>query len=188
MEYFDIIDPATGLPTGQTISRTEAHATGTPHRTAHVWILRTVDGRQQVLLQKRSLAKDSFPGCYDTSSAGHIPAGSEPKESALRELSEELGIEASENELLPIGHFEIRYERPFHGHLFKDNEYANVYVLTRPVDISDITPQKEELDSVAWFDFEYLREAIGRHDPRFCVPTPGLAVLEAYLRGRSRNS
>ena len=98
MEYFDICNEA-GEPTGKTISREEAHQKGILHRTAHVWILREKDGKQQVLLQKRSIQKDSYPGLYDTSSAGHIPAGEKPMPSALRELNEELGIRASEEHL-----------------------------------------------------------------------------------------
>ena len=85
MEYFDICGPD-GLPCGGTVERGEAHRLGIRHRTAHVWLLRRTEGRVQVLLQKRSLCKDSFPGQWDTSSAGHIPAGCEPRESALREL------------------------------------------------------------------------------------------------------
>ena len=46
----------------------------------------------ELLLQKRSHDKDSFPDCYDISSAGHVPAGSSVLDSAIRELSEELGI------------------------------------------------------------------------------------------------
>ena len=52
-----------------------------------------------LLLQKRSKEKDSFPGCYDISSAGHISAGDEPLETALRELEEELGIKAEPEQL-----------------------------------------------------------------------------------------
>ena len=77
MEIFDICDEK-GLPTGDMVSREEAHARGIRHRTAHVWIVREVQGRYQVLLQRRSMNKDSFPGQLDTSSAGHIPAGQEP--------------------------------------------------------------------------------------------------------------
>ena len=85
MEIFDVIDKD-GNPTGETVTRERAHAEGIPHRTAHIWILRKKEGRIQVLLQKRSKNKDSFPGMFDTSSAGHIQAGDEPLESALREL------------------------------------------------------------------------------------------------------
>ena len=93
MEIFDIVDD-NGNPTGQTIERSLAHANGVRHRTVHIWIAREVMGKWQVLLQKRALTKDSFPGRYDTSSAGHIQAGDEPLESAMRELKEELGIAA----------------------------------------------------------------------------------------------
>ncbi|MCR5262231.1 MAG: NUDIX domain-containing protein, partial [Clostridiales bacterium] len=93
MEYLDICGE-NGEPTGETVSRAEAHSRGILHRTAHVWIVRKTGEGREVLLQKRSMDKDSFPGRWDTSSAGHIPAGEEPLGSALRELSEELGITA----------------------------------------------------------------------------------------------
>ena len=97
MEYLDIVDE-NGNPTGETVERAYAHRNGVRHRTAHVWIVRECDGRTQILLQKRSMKKESFPGLFDTSSAGHIPSGSDPIESALRELLEELGIEATEEQ------------------------------------------------------------------------------------------
>lgn len=98
MELFDVID-SKGNPAGQIVSREKAHAEGIPHRTAHIWIIRKKEGRVQILLQKRSQNKDSFPGKFDTSSAGHIQAGDEPLESALRELKEELGISATPEQL-----------------------------------------------------------------------------------------
>ena len=89
MEYFDIVDES-GLPTGEIVSRDIAHRDGIRHRTAHVWVVRPAHAGYDILLQKRSRNKDSFPGFFDTSSAGHIPAGSEPLPSALRELKEGL--------------------------------------------------------------------------------------------------
>ena len=74
MEILDICDEL-GNPTGKTVERKIAHQQGILHRTAHVWILRKKENKIQILLQKRSEQKDSFPGCYDISSAGHILAG-----------------------------------------------------------------------------------------------------------------
>ena len=54
--------------------------------------VRKVEGRWQVLLQKRSENKDSFPGLLDISSAGHLDPGETYESGAWRELSEELGI------------------------------------------------------------------------------------------------
>ena len=145
MEIFDIVDEK-GIPTGETIERTQAHEKGVRHRTAHIWIVREQDGKVQLLLQKRSAEKDSFPGRFDTSSAGHIQAGDEPEESAIRELHEELGIRAAKEDLTFAGCFDIQYEKEFYGKMFRDNEVAFVYMYTKPVDAKKLTLQKEELE------------------------------------------
>lgn len=180
MELFDIVDEY-GRPTGETIERSAAHASGVRHRTAHIWIARAVAGKWQVLLQKRAMTKDSFPGRYDTSSAGHIQAGDEPLESALRELSEELGIVAAPDQLAFAGTFRIQYEKEFHDKLFKDNEVAFVYVYLEPVELDQVRIQKEELDCVEWFDLEEVHWECLKHNPKFCVPVKGLETARAYL-------
>lgn len=180
MELFDVCDEK-GLPTGETVERTIAHREGIRHRTAHVWVIKKVDSKVQVLLQKRSMNKDSFPGRLDTSSAGHIQAGDEPLESALRELREELGILACPEDLDFAGQFHVKYEKEFHGAMFRDDEIANVYIYSKPVSIEDITVQKEELDSVEWHDFEETYAACKRHEEKYCVPVPGLEVLGRKL-------
>jgi len=183
-EIFDVCDE-NGLPTGEVAERSIVHRDGIPHRTAHVWITRIYNEKQQILLQLRSRSKDSFPGMYDTSSAGHIPAGDEPAVSAARELEEELGIRALPGQLKMAGTFHAEYELPFHGSMFRDNEYVTVFVYDAPVDISDIRIQEEELEAVEWFDldevYEECRKGIRN---RFCVPTEGLEILKQYLHTR----
>ena len=63
MEYFDIVDEA-GQPTGEIISRDKAHQKGILHRTAHVWLVKEKPDGYDILLQKRSEEKESFPGMY----------------------------------------------------------------------------------------------------------------------------
>ena len=123
MELFDIIDE-NGNPTGKIVERSIAHAEGIPHRTAHIWIIRRRNEKTEILLQKRSRNKDSFPGKFDTSSAGHIQAGDEPMESALRELEEELGIHAESADLQFAGKFPISFAREFHGKIFRRNRFC----------------------------------------------------------------
>ena len=135
----------------------------------------------EILLQKRSMEKDSFPGLYDTSSAGHIAAGEEPVASALRELQEELGIRAVSEQLHYAGTFRIQYEKEFHGHLFRDNEVAGVYVFSEPVEIRDLVLQTSEVEEVRWFDLEEVWNEIQYSRERFCVPAGGLKVLREYL-------
>ena len=130
MELLDIVDE-NGEPTGKTVERETAHREGIRHRTSHVWILRKKDGKTQVLLQKRSKNKDSYPGCYDISSAGHIPAGESFVGSALRELREELGVHASAEELIYCGRRRFEYCETFHGGNFFHKQGRNVYLLSK---------------------------------------------------------
>ncbi len=180
MEYFDVIDEEGNL-TGKTIDRDTAHEKGIRHMTAHVWIIRYQNGNPQILLQKRCLQKDSFPGCLDTSSAGHIPAGDTPVQSALRELREELGIEAEEKDLEYIGSFDNRYISTFHDKLFHDNELSKVYLLHKEVHCEDLVLQKNEVESVEWQDYETVYKACKMHDPDYCVTIRGLKVLGKKL-------
>ena len=55
-------------------------------------------------------------------SAGHIPAGDNYGQSAVRELKEELGIVVRESELIDCGNRRFHFEEIFHGRLFKDNQ------------------------------------------------------------------
>lgn len=153
MERLDVVDE-NGVPTGEIIDRQKAHDLGIPHRTSHVWIVREKEGKLQVLLQKRSDNKDSYPGCYDISSAGHIPAGVDFVPSALRELEEELGYEAKPEELLYCGQRRFRFDQIFHGHPFHDNQISNVYALWLDKEPCDFLLQKEEVSEVRWFDFD----------------------------------
>ena len=180
MEIFDVIDKD-GNPTGETVTREQAHTEGIPHRTAHIWILRKKEGRIQELLQKRSKNKDSFPGMFDTSSAGHIQAGDEPLESALRELEEELGIHATPEQLHFAGTFPISFAKEFHGKMFRDEESAFVYIFNEPVNTDELILQTEEVESVQWFDLEEVCEKCEKHRDIFCVPTGGLEVVRKYL-------
>ena len=166
MEFFDIVDEK-GIPTGETIERIQAHKKGVRHRTAHIWIVREQNGKAQLLLQKRSAEKDSFPGRFDTSSAGHIQAGDEPEE------------------LQFAGCFDIQYEKEFHGKMFRDNEVAFVYMYTKPVDAAKLILQKEEVESVEWFDMEELDTALQPpRDHRFCVPTEGFRIAKRWWESR----
>lgn len=185
-EIFDIVDE-TGNPTGETVTRAKAHEEGIPHRTAHIWVAREVNGEVEVLLQKRALNKESFPGRYDTSSAGHIQAGDEPLESAIRELSEELGIQAEPEDLQFAGTFRIQYEKEFHGKMFKDNEFSFVYIYKGEVQISELSIQKEELESVEWFNLEEVYRACQPpRDEKFCVPLGGLEIVRKYFREKNK--
>ena len=169
MELFDVIN-SDGSKTGVVKERGVAHREGALHATVHTWIVRPNDkSGYDVLLQKRSLCKDSNPGSYDISSAGHVDAGDETLESALRELQEELGIQATEEELMEVGTHRGQFEAVFHGRLFKDNELSTVYLYQKPVDIEKLTLQESEVSEVIWMDFAECREKIKNKSLPNCI-------------------
>lgn len=170
MELFDIVDE-NGEPTGITKERTKVHEDGDLHRTAHVWIFRDNEkGGLDILLQKRSVNKDSFPGCYDISSAGHIPAGSDYVESALREVKEELGIDVTAEELIDCGLRRLSDTNIFYGKVFKDNRITRVYKMKRnDIEIDKLTLQKEEIESVCWMDYEACIQAVKDNTIKHCI-------------------
>ncbi len=178
MEILDVVNKE-GQPTGQTVERTVAHREGIMHRTSHVWLFRKRHDTIQVLLQKRSQNKDSYPGCYDISSAGHIPAGVDYLPSALRELEEELGIEVEADELILCGRRFIHYENVFHGHPFIDNQVSNVYLLWKDIEVSDLILQKEEIEEAVWMDFDTCLKAVAENSIPHCIVQEELDMLSA---------
>lgn len=177
MEVIDIVDEQ-GRPTGRTVERNRAHAEGILHRTAHVWILRKKVGAVQILLQKRSDDKDSHPGVYDISSAGHIPAGVDYIPSALRELQEELGVSAKAEELLLCGQRRIRYDEVFHGKQFVDNQVSNVYILWLDREPEEFVLQTEEVSEVRWFDLEECIRLVEHSQIPNCIAMEELLMVQ----------
>ncbi len=179
MELLDIVDE-NGIPTGEVVEREKAHREGVRHRTSHVWIARKRDGRVEILLQKRSQDKDSHPGCYDISSAGHIPAGVDFIPSALRELKEELGIEANPEELIYCGVRKGMYEDVFYGRRFVDNQISNVYLLWKnDLEIEEYTIQVSEIECICFMEFEACYEAVAKRQIPNCIALMELDMLKA---------
>lgn len=168
MEYLDIVDEQ-GNPTGQTVERSVAHGEGIRHRTAHVWLVRKRGDSLEILLQKRCDAKESYPGCYDISSAGHIPAGVDFAASAIRELKEELGVEAEESELLFCGDCMEECDAEFQGKPFHDREYSRVFALWCDREEAAFRLQPEEVSAVRWMGLDALMDAVDENSIPNCI-------------------
>lgn len=165
VEMFPLCDEE-GNFTGVLKERSAVHRDGDLHGGSHIWIMEKRDGRIRVLLQKRSDDKDSFPGCYDCSSAGHVDAGETFLSTAIRELFEELSIEAREDELEFLFKQRVGAENIFYGERFINNEVNFVYLLKKPVDIEKLTFQKEEIQGLCWKDADEILEILKRQDAR----------------------
>lgn len=181
MELFDEIRED-GSRTGVVKERGVVHEDGTLHATVHTWIVRPNDrSGYDLLLQKRSEGKDSNPGCWDISSAGHIGAGQETLESALRELKEELGIEACPAQLRKIGTRRCGFESEFYGRPFRDNELSTIFIYQEPVSIENLTLQESEVSEVAWTDYNECRGKLTDQSFRNCIYKDELEIVGKAL-------
>ena len=185
MEILDVVDE-TGAPTGETVERAEAHREGVRHRTAHVWIARNRNGRIQLLLQKRCMQKDSFPGCYDISSAGHIPAGGEFASSALRELKEELGITAEEKDLIVCGDRNVVWDCVFKGKPFHDRQISRVFIMRCDLEEDQFHIDPVEVDSVRWMDFEKCIHGVEQNTFLNCISLEELQMVRKKLSEKEK--
>lgn len=181
LELFDILNED-GSKTGVVKERGVAHREGALHGTVHIWIVRENDkSGYDVLLQKRSDNKDSYPGCYDISSAGHISAGDGVMESALREFEEELGLSAQPEQLELFGTTLVKFGTTFAGKIFRDNEFSNDFVYRQPVDIGKLKLQESEVAEVCWMDYEECREKIADVEIPNCINPEEFEKLGSYL-------
>ena len=184
MEYLDIRN-TDGTLTGKVKERNLVHQDGDLHGTVHIFIVREGKEGRELLLQKRSKDKDAYPGCYDISSAGHVSAGQGYKEAALRELEEELGIHAEDDDLSFIGYYHFYCEERFYDKPFRNNEISAVYLYTKPVEIGNLILQEEEVESVCWMPLSACKEKVAQKDREYCLLEEELNLVEGYYCGRT---
>lgn len=180
MEILDVVD-SNGNPTGKTIERTLAHKKGILHRTAHVWILRKKKDNVQILLQKRCMTKAEFPGCYDISSAGHVPAGIDYKASAVRELKEELGVITKEEDLIFCGTRHVTWDCFFHSQPFHDRQVSRIFVLWLDQEEEQFLLQESEVEGVLWMNFEDCITAVKGSTIPHCIVLSELEMIRALI-------
>ena len=180
-ELLDIVDEE-GRPTGETVDREVAHRYGIRHRTSHVWLVRKGPTRAlEVLLQKRAAGKDAFPGCWDISSAGHIPAGDDWAPSALRELREELGVEAKPEDLHCIGKHKVESDGVFHGRPFHNRQVSAVFVLPLDQPESQFVLQASEIEAVRWMNIDECIRAVENETIPNCISVAELLWIKSVI-------
>lgn len=142
MEYNDIYD-IHRRPTGRVHKRGTPWAQGDFGFVVCVWVY---DGEGRVLLTRRAPQK-SFPGTWENS-GGAVKAGETSRQAVARELREETGIEAAEEEfqLLETGR--------------EGNIHYDYYCLRRDTPLSQIVLLPGETDGVQWATFQQVHEMI----------------------------
>lgn len=143
---------------GRSVCRGEPLAEGERLLVAHVCVM---NGKNELLAQKRQLTKPHYSGCWDLSAGGFALTGEEAREAAARELREELGLD------LPPESLRFLFTEPFSYVL---DDYFLAYA---EVDPATLTLETEEVAEARWFSLEEVKEMMA--DGRFVdYPLPGI--------------
>ena len=89
-EIFDVVDQEDRVL--YQAARSVVHANGWLHRAVHIFVF---NSNGQLLIHRRSATKDEAPLKCTSSASGHLSAGEDYATAAVRELEEELGLNAA---------------------------------------------------------------------------------------------
>lgn len=171
MEYIDVFDENNN-PIGEVKEKSQAHDDGNLHRTAHVWI---INDKNELLLQKRSASKKSHPNCWDISGAGHVKSGENVIDGAIRELKEELGVVAKEQELQYIATIKST-KNP------KNMEFQYVYLLRCNKKIDEYIFEDKEVSEVKYVWYEELEKMVEKEVEGLLIHEEEYKSLFKYIR------
>lgn len=161
-ELLDVVDADDRVI--DVMPRGEVHRLGLRHRSVHILVFNRA---AELFIQKRSMSKDSNPGLWDSSAAGHLDSGEDYLHCARRELGEELGVgTAPQLELL----FRLAAS-PTTG-----MEHCTVFRCRHQ---GPFTLQAEEIAEGAWIAGADMDRRVAAQDPSL---TPILKLIWRTLR------
>lgn len=141
MELWDIYDDDR-RPLGRTRARGEPLKKGENHIVVVIW---TVNSRGEILVTLRHPEKKAYPNTWENT-GGAVLSGETSRQGAVRELFEETGITAAEDDLLLVD-------------VLKDkNAFFDMYMIKRDLEIGDLTMQEGETSEARWVTVERLVE------------------------------
>ena len=143
MELLDVYDD-NAKKTGKVVERgsDDSHFEKGEH--IAVAIVYIENSKGEFLIQKTSKEKG---GRY-SSTGGHVDHDEEPIDSIIREITEELGLNISKDEIEDLGYLLVDFPVRF------------VFYLKKDIDINDLTIQKEEVESVSFMTIDEIRKLI----------------------------
>lgn len=175
MEYIDIFDEENN-PTGIVKEKYQAHEDGDFHRTAHVWI---INDKKELLLQKRSASKKTYPNCWDISGAGHIMAGESVIDGTIRELKEELGVKAKAEDLQYIATIKSTKDP-------KNRNFGYVYLLICNNKIEDYIFEDKEVSEVKYIYYKDLEKMVEQKTEGLLMHEEEYKCLFEYIRNMEK--
>ena len=159
-EMLDVLDE-NGIPTGEVLPRDVVHKRGLWHESTLVCV---INSKNEILMQKRSVHKDKYPGCWDLSVAGHLEMGSFSMDTLFAEMMEEIGIVLPQQiRVRDLKHLKTFRDQRIINDDFIENQFYNLYVshVDVDVDVDNIQFQEDEVAEVKWLSIYEVKKLAG---------------------------
>ena len=141
------------------VKRSEAHQSNSiKHRSIFILLF---NEQNELLLQKRSQGKDTFPGFWTISVSGHVIYGQSYDEAAMREMQEEVGLTLELQQMQKI-------------YLKEEREFAFIYKSTCLKE-TVLNFDEDEIDEVKWINLKNLAAFVETNN----MTPSALTVLKA---------
>lgn len=144
MELFDLYDSERNK-TGQTMERGTPIPVGGYRMVVHVCVF---GSNGKMLIQRRQPFKRSWSGMWDLTVGGSSVSGDTSLAAAIRETSEEIGVQLAPYELKRV--LTIQTESIF----------DDIYIVQKDLDETALTLQYEEVEQVKWADIAEIKSMI----------------------------
>lgn len=151
-ELVDVLNEK-GMYTGEIESREKCSKEGLWHKAVCAFI---INSKGQVLLQRRSANKKTWPNMWDVTAGGNVLAGEFGFQAIIRECKEELGIQLNKNDITFIGY---AISSNVKGEIV-NNYFNEYYIVNKEVDETTLKLQEEEVSEVRWIDKNEIIERI----------------------------
>lgn len=147
-----------GKKVGKNINKSIAHKEGICHGISAIAL---INKDEKLLIQKRAKTKKDEPNKWDLSSAGHIDINESPEQAATRELYEETGIKAEEDELKLIDTYLNKIKLNTGTYI---NHYTYLFLIKKDINIDDVKKQESEVSDILFVDKKKYIELINNSE------------------------
>ena len=132
-------------------TREEVHTQGLLHQVAHVWMFQPKEDDTYIMIQKRALDRELYPGKYDLIQTTHFDPDESYEEAIVDSLEYYRGLKKSKEDIIHVGSTHQQIDAGD----YHDNALVQVFAIFTAKALF-IMPDTEEIVKVRFEDFRQL--------------------------------
>ncbi len=157
-ELIDVLNE-NGEKTGEVKTKSSIKKDGDFHRAVSICI---INDHKEILMHRRSVGKKIYPNLWSCFVRGHVSAGEDSIAACLRELDEELGILAHEDDLEFL--FSLKDCNRAGNMDYINNIFYDNYLLFKNIPLGDLALEAEEVAEVRYMNYKEVKELVEKKE------------------------